>query len=64
MLFEEATPSDWCIVTENGAAYLVVDYTRDPLGMDGFRIQPLHYRGKNRFAGGDHDVVLEPWSGD
>ena len=64
MLSEEATPGDWCIVTESGAAYLVVDYTRDPLGMDGFRIQPLHYRGKNRFAGGDHDVVLEPWSGD
>ncbi len=33
MQSEELTPSDWCIVTERAQAYLVIDYTRDPLGV-------------------------------
>lgn len=59
----ELTPSDWCITTESGHAYLVIDYTRDPLGVDGYRIQPVEYRGKNRFYDEEsrQTILLEPW---
>jgi hypothetical protein len=64
MLSEELTPSDWCIVSENGEAYLIVDYTNDAFGVDGFRIQPLRYEGKNRFRNleGRQLILLEPWT--
>jgi hypothetical protein len=63
MQSEELTPSDWCIITESGRAYLVIDYTRDPLGVDGYRIQPVEYRGKNRFYDEEsrQSILLEPW---
>jgi hypothetical protein len=63
MRSEELTPSDWCILTEAGRAYLVVDYTRDPLGVDGYKIQPLKYRGKNKFYNVEsrQSILLEPW---
>ena len=60
----EATPSDWCIITEGGRTYWVIDYTRDPLGVDGFRIQPLDHKGGIRFYVWDNrqEVLLLPWS--
>lgn len=63
MLPEELTLSDWCIVSENGEAYLIVDHTSDAFGIDGFRIQPLRHEGKNRFRNleGRQLILLEPW---
>jgi hypothetical protein len=59
----EATPSDWCIITEGGRTYWVIDYTNDPLGVDGYRIQPLDHTGGNRFYDRDsrQEVLLLPW---
>lgn len=64
MLSEEAMPSDWCIITEGGQAYWVIDYTQDPLGVDGYRIQPLRHKGGNRFydAESRQEVRLLPWT--
>ena len=64
MLSEELTSSDWCLVTEFGTASMVVDYTQDPLGVDGYRVQPVQYKGRNKFFDMEarQEILLEPWS--
>lgn len=46
---EEGTPNDVCIVTQNGEATLIIDYTKDEYGIDGYRVSKLKHVKENKF---------------
>lgn len=52
---EEGTPNDVCFITENGSVHMIVDYTQDEYGIDGYRISKLKYKGKNKFYNLDNE---------
>lgn len=57
MLTTEGIISNWCIITQKGAAMLIVDYTKNKFG-EGYRISNLKYKGKNKFYNTESNQYL------
>ena len=62
MLTAEGSISNWCIITQKGAAKLIVGYIQDKFG-EGYRVSNLKYKGKNKFYNMDSNqyIYLTPY---